>query len=156
MGVRYTSSPSDGRVRTARREGDLPICRKRKVGTCRAGTPELGLFPKTTIWFRGMATYYGPTVYPVPPPPNADLATTWAFVEDELDHIMTKSQGGNLSYPKYMATYAVIYNYCTSSKMHGEGETLGMAGRSEFPLIYAPTTHLSVSRPATLPFDQVD
>jgi cullin 1 len=72
-----------------------------------------------------------PTVYPMPPP-NADLTTTWAFLEEGVDHIMTKLQTG-VSYSKYMALYTVSYNYCTSSKMHGGGgETLGMAGRSKF------------------------
>jgi len=70
-----------------------------------------------------------PTVYPMPPA-NADLATTWAFLEEGVDHIMTKLQTG-VSYSKYMALYTVSYNYCTSSKMHGGGETLGMAGRSK-------------------------
>ena len=83
-----------------------------------------------------------PTVYPMPPP-NADLATTWAFLEEGVDHIMTKLQTG-VSYSKYMALYTVSYNYCTSSKMHGGGETLGMAGRSEFSLRHASTTHLSI------------
>jgi len=74
------------------------------------------------------------------PPANADLTTTWAFLEEGVDHIMTKLQTG-VSYSKYMALYTVSYNYCTSSKMHGGGgETLGMAGRSEFLLIHASTT----------------
>jgi len=71
-----------------------------------------------------------PTVYPMPRA-NADLKTTWAFLEEGIDHIMTKLQTG-VSYSKYMALYTVSYNYCTSSKMHGGGETLGMAGRSKF------------------------
>lgn len=33
------------------------------------------------------------------PPANADLATTWAFLEDGVDHIMTKLQTG-VSYSK--------------------------------------------------------
>ena len=80
--------------------------------------------------------------YPMPPP-NADLPTTWAFLEEGVDHIMTKLQTG-VSYSKYMALYTVSYNYCTSSKMHGGGETLGMAGRSKFPSTHASTTHPSV------------
>ncbi|KAI0726430.1 Cullin-domain-containing protein [Fomitopsis betulina] len=55
------------------------------------------------------------------PPQNADLATTWAFLEEGVDHIMTKLQTG-VSYSKYMSLYTVSYNYCTSSKMHGTGE----------------------------------
>ena len=53
--------------------------------------------------------------YPMPLP-TADLATTWAFLEEGVDHIMTKLQTG-VSYSKYMSLYTVAYNYCTSSKM---------------------------------------
>jgi len=55
---------------------------------------------------------------------------------------MTKLQTG-VSYSKYMALYTVSYNYCTSSKMHGGGETLGMAGRSKSLPIHASATHPS-------------
>lgn len=59
---------------------------------------------------------------PVPmPPANSDLGTTWAYLEEGVDHIMTKLQSG-VSYSKYMSLYTVSYNYCTSSKMHGSGE----------------------------------
>ncbi|KAI0771155.1 Cullin-domain-containing protein [Trametes elegans] len=61
--------------------------------------------------------------YPMPPA-NADLATTWAFLEEGVDHIMTKLQTG-VSYSKYMSLYTVSYNYCTSSKMHGTGDQSG-------------------------------
>ncbi|KAI0055375.1 Cullin-domain-containing protein [Artomyces pyxidatus] len=50
------------------------------------------------------------------PAATADLATTWAFLEEGVDHIMTKLQTG-VSYSKYMSLYTVAYNYCTSSKM---------------------------------------
>lgn len=63
------------------------------------------------------------------PPANADLATTWAFLEEGLDHIMTKLHTG-MSYSKYMGLYTVAYNYCTSSRMHSGGHEGGMAGRS--------------------------
>ena len=46
------------------------------------------------------------------PPPNADLATTWKYLEEGVDHIMTKLQTG-VSYSKYMSLYTVSYNYCT-------------------------------------------
>jgi cullin 1 len=82
------------------------------------------------------------------PSPSADLATTWAFLQEGVDHIMTKLQTG-VSYSKvtsedpiilflidasqYMALYTVAYNYCTSSKMHGSTtETIGIGNRSEF------------------------
>ncbi|TFK87628.1 Cullin-domain-containing protein [Polyporus arcularius HHB13444] len=73
-----------------------------------------------------MAT--GNTQYPMPPP-NADLATTWAYLEEGVDHIMTKLQTG-VSYSKYMSLYTVSYNYCTSSKMHGTGEQGGVGHRT--------------------------
>ncbi|KAI0700014.1 Cullin-domain-containing protein [Cerioporus squamosus] len=71
-----------------------------------------------------MAT--GNNQYPMPPP-NADLATTWAYLEEGVDHIMTKLQTG-VSYSKYMSLYTVSYNYCTSSKMHGTGDQGGAVG----------------------------
>ncbi|KAI8978817.1 Cullin-domain-containing protein [Trametes punicea] len=61
--------------------------------------------------------------YPMPPA-NADLATTWAYLEEGVDHIMTKLQTG-VSYSKYMSLYTVAYNYCTSSKMHGTSDQPG-------------------------------
>jgi len=62
------------------------------------------------------------------PPANADLATTWKYLEEGVDHIMTKLQTG-VSYSKYMSLYTVSYNYCTSSKMHGAGEQVGLGQR---------------------------
>ncbi|KAI5117366.1 hypothetical protein M0805_002479 [Coniferiporia weirii] len=55
------------------------------------------------------------------PPANSDLETTWRFLEEGVDHIMTKLQTG-VSYSKYMSLYTVSYNYCTSSRMHGNTE----------------------------------
>lgn len=68
--------------------------------------------------------------YPMPPA-SADLATTWAFLEEGVDHIMTKLQTG-VSYSKYMSLYTVAYNYCTSSKMPSSTGTsdLSTPGRS--------------------------
>lgn len=71
---------------------------------------------------------------PVMPPANADLATTWAYLEEGVDHIMTKLQTG-VSYSKYMSLYTVSYNYCTSSKMHGAGEQAGLGHRSKSPML---------------------
>jgi cullin 1 len=57
------------------------------------------------------------TTSPYPMPlPTADLATTWAFLEEGVDHIMTRPQTG-VSHAKYMSLYTVVYNYCTTSKM---------------------------------------
>ena len=77
----------------------------------------------------------GNNQYPMPPP-NADLATTWAYLEEGVDHIMTKLQTG-VSYSKYMSLYTVSYNYCTSSKMHGTGDQGGVGHRSAFCLLSA-------------------
>ncbi|EJC98883.1 Cullin-domain-containing protein [Fomitiporia mediterranea MF3/22] len=63
------------------------------------------------------------------PPPNADLETTWRFLEEGVDHIMTKLQTG-VSYSKYMSLYTVSYNYCTSSRMHGNADSSMVSGRS--------------------------
>ena len=65
------------------------------------------------------------------PAPTADLATTWKYLEEGVDHIMTKLQTG-VSYSKYMSLYTVSYNYCTSSKMHntGDSSTLGQRSKS--------------------------
>ncbi|KAG2070418.1 Cullin-domain-containing protein [Suillus decipiens] len=64
------------------------------------------------------------------PPATADLATTWAFLEEGVDHIMTKLQTG-VSYSKYMSLYTVAYNYCTSSRMHSTtADTVGQGSRT--------------------------
>ncbi|KAG1792893.1 Cullin [Suillus plorans] len=64
------------------------------------------------------------------PPASADLATTWAFLEEGVDHIMTKLQTG-VSYSKYMSLYTVAYNYCTSSRMHNTTtDTVGQGSRT--------------------------
>jgi len=63
------------------------------------------------------------------PPAHADLATTWKYLEEGVDHIMVKLQTG-VSYSKYMSLYTVSYNYCTSSKMHGSGEQVGLGQRT--------------------------
>ncbi|KAH8108737.1 Cullin-domain-containing protein [Phellopilus nigrolimitatus] len=59
----------------------------------------------------------------------ADLETTWRFLEEGVDHIMTKLQTG-VSYSKYMSLYTVSYNYCTSSRMHGSPEAGVHTGRT--------------------------
>lgn len=75
-----------------------------------------------------MATAAG-ALHPMPPA-GSDLATTWAYLEEGVDHIMTKLQTG-VSYSKYMSLYTVAYNYCTSSKMHGTGDSVGLGQRSK-------------------------
>ncbi|KAJ3890752.1 Cullin [Lentinula edodes] len=63
------------------------------------------------------------------PAASADLATTWAFLEEGVDHIMTKLQTG-VSYSKYMSLYTVAYNYCTSSKINNTSSDSGIGGLS--------------------------
>ncbi|EPQ51002.1 Cullin-domain-containing protein [Gloeophyllum trabeum ATCC 11539] len=73
-----------------------------------------------------MSAATGAGAFPMPPA-NADLATTWAFLEEGVDHIMTKLQTG-VSYSKYMGLYTVAYNYCTSSRMHSSTTEAGAIG----------------------------
>ena len=40
------------------------------------------------------------------PPASADLATTWAFLEEGVDHIMTKLQTG-VSYSKVLLVHLI-------------------------------------------------
>lgn len=63
------------------------------------------------------------------PPASADLATTWAFLEEGVDHIMTRFKEG-VHYQKYMSLYTVAYNYCTSSRMHGSLDQSVLGGRT--------------------------
>ncbi|KAG8991940.1 hypothetical protein FRB94_012144, partial [Tulasnella sp. JGI-2019a] len=67
----------------------------------------------------------------VMPPTGSDLQTTWKFLEEGVDHIMTRLNEG-VSPSKYMNLYTVEYNYCTSSKMHGSHtlESGAMQGRT--------------------------
>jgi cullin 1 len=52
------------------------------------------------------------------PPKTADLDETWAFLNAGVDHIMNHLEQG-LSFSGYTALYTTVYNYCTSTKMHG-------------------------------------
>ncbi|GAA6043698.1 hypothetical protein JCM8097_007485 [Rhodosporidiobolus ruineniae] len=60
-------------------------------------------------------------------PDSRDLKATWGFLQEGVDHIMTRLSEG-MSYKKYMDLYTVSYNYCTSSRMNSGGinETLGV------------------------------
>ncbi|KAJ7127630.1 Cullin [Mycena epipterygia] len=55
------------------------------------------------------------------PPKTADLDETWTFLTAGVDHIMTKLETG-LSFAGYTSLYTTVYNYCTSTKMHGKLE----------------------------------
>ena len=65
------------------------------------------------------------------PPANADIATAWAFLEEGVDHIMTR-QDVDLSYERFWALYTVQYNYCTSPS---PSESRASTGRSGANLI---------------------
>ncbi len=65
----------------------------------------------------------GPTATPTNdfskmPPKTADLDETWAFLNAGVDHIMNDLEKG-LSFTGYTSLYTTVYNYCTSTKMHG-------------------------------------
>ncbi|KIY67142.1 Cullin-domain-containing protein [Cylindrobasidium torrendii FP15055 ss-10] len=61
------------------------------------------------------------------PPANADLATSWEYLEDGIEHIMMRLQSG-VSYSKYMSLYTVAYNYCVNSRA-GSSSDFGSAAR---------------------------
>ncbi|KAF5322714.1 hypothetical protein D9619_000259 [Psilocybe cf. subviscida] len=52
------------------------------------------------------------------PPKQAELAETWTYLEGGVDHIMNHLEQG-LSFTGYTSLYTTVYNYCTSTKMHG-------------------------------------
>ncbi|TIB72717.1 hypothetical protein E3Q23_03296 [Wallemia mellicola] len=85
-------------------------------------------------------------------PPANDLKSTWAFLEEGIDHIMTRLRDG-MTYSKYMSLYTTSYNYCTSSRMHigteplGTGRTAGanlMGSDLYSNLIKYLTSHLKI------------
>ena len=54
------------------------------------------------------------------PPKTADLDETWTFLNAGIDHIMNHLEHWqDLSFAGYTALYTTVYNYCTSTKMHG-------------------------------------
>jgi cullin 1 len=72
------------------------------------------------------------------PPRTADLDETWDFLNEGVDHIMTRLEQG-LSFAGYTSLYTTVYNYCTSTKMHGKlGST---SDRSEYYIWVAHTSY---------------
>ncbi|TFK69401.1 ubiquitin-protein ligase [Pluteus cervinus] len=59
------------------------------------------------------------TSLPAMPGKNADLEETWKYLNEGVDHIMTRLESG-LSFSDYTSLYTTVYNYCTSTKMHGK------------------------------------
>ncbi|KAJ7765141.1 ubiquitin-protein ligase [Mycena olivaceomarginata] len=68
-----------------------------------------------------MASTSTPAPFTQMPPKTADLDEIWPFLTAGVDHIMTKLETG-LSFAGYMSLYTTVYNYCTSTKMHGKLE----------------------------------
>jgi hypothetical protein len=87
------------------------------------------------------------------PPSNSDLETTWNYLEEGVDHIMTKLHTG-VSYSKYMSLYTVSYNYCTSSRMHGSVDSGGMPGRSKYSFFRRWASSLTSGRHAPRNLEQ--
>lgn len=94
--------------------------------TCHQTRPERGLslesLPLTIISCLLtiiMAPPAPKTPYSTMPPKTADLEETWAFLNTGVDHIMTRLDTG-LSFPDYTNLYSTVYNFCTSTKMHGK------------------------------------
>jgi len=56
--------------------------------------------------------------FAVMPSKTADLDETWTFLSAGVDHIMNNIEEG-LSFTGYTNLYTTVYNYCTSTKMHG-------------------------------------
>jgi cullin 1 len=56
--------------------------------------------------------------FAVMPARTADLDETWAFLNAGADQIMNNMEEG-LSFTGYTNLYTTVYNYCTSTKMHG-------------------------------------
>ncbi|KAE9386643.1 Cullin repeat-containing protein [Gymnopus androsaceus JB14] len=52
----------------------------------------------------------------------ANLEETWTFLNQGVDHIMNKLDSG-LTFPSYTNLYTTVYNYCTSTKMHGKPDS---------------------------------
>ncbi|KAH9482249.1 Cullin-1 [Psilocybe cubensis] len=59
-----------------------------------------------------------PNDFSTMPPRNAELDETWAYLNQGVDHIMNNLEKG-LSFAGYTSLYTTVYNYCTSTKMHG-------------------------------------
>ncbi|CAE7091260.1 unnamed protein product [Rhizoctonia solani] len=63
------------------------------------------------------------------PPASAGLATIWPFMEEWIEHVMTRKEIQD-SYPKYMRLYTTVYNYCTTSRIHDSAELNALGTRT--------------------------
>lgn len=101
---------------------------------------------------------------PAMPPASADLATTWPFLEEGVEHIMIRLHTG-VTYSKYMNLYTAVYNYCTSSRLHGSFENSALGSRTGANLMGSDlynnltryfTTHLEAQREKSEPIVDQD
>ncbi|KAB5588680.1 Cullin 1 [Ceratobasidium theobromae] len=101
---------------------------------------------------------------PAMPPASADLATTWPFLEEGVEHIMMRLHTG-VTYSKYMNLYTAVYNYCTSSRLHGSFENSALGSRTGANLMGSDlynnltryfTTHLETQREKSEPIVDQD
>lgn len=68
-----------------------------------------------------MAATTSSNAFSTMPARTADLEETWTYLTQGVDHIMTRLETG-LSFADYTNLYTTVYNYCTSTKMHGKLE----------------------------------
>lgn len=74
---------------------------------------------QTSLSLTTMAQVSTEDIFAVMPSRTADLNQTWEFLNSGVVHIMTKLEDG-LSFTGYTNLYTTVYNYCTSTKMHGK------------------------------------
>ena len=74
------------------------------------------------------------------PPPNADLQTMWAYLEEGMDHVMTH---GDLDKSKHMSLYTAVYNYCETPTGGNPNSSVLLGGRSQCSL---SSIHPSLTR----------
>lgn len=63
------------------------------------------------------------------PAADADLETTWRFLEEGLGHIMS---GDQISYMDYQELYTVAYNCMTVSRMPNQSQAVANAQSDVF------------------------
>ncbi len=89
-----------------------------------------------------------PNPNPPIPPANADLITTWAFLEEGVDHIMTKLQTG-VSYSKVSSDLGSIssidsqvYSICRYTRSHTTTARRQRRGRKAWVLARLPEVRM--------------
>ncbi len=73
------------------------------------------------------------------PSRTADLEETWTYLNAGVDHIMNTLDKG-LSFTAYTNLYTTVYNYCTSTKMHGRLDNNRGGFMSLVPLTFIRVT----------------